>query len=84
MPVAQGQRVKGLALALPRGAMAYPSAADSFCNIGLAPLSPAAVCPGQILAVPGLVAFPRKIAAENRQKMKLQAVVGIDGSWRHR
>jgi hypothetical protein len=33
------------------------------------------------LIVPGIVAFANKIAPENREKMKLQAVVGINGSW---
>jgi hypothetical protein len=35
------------------------------------------------LVVPGIVTFARKIAVENREKMKQSAVVGINGSWNH-
>jgi hypothetical protein len=46
--------------------------------------SPAVVQALQILIVPGMIAFARKIAAENREEMRQPAVVGIDGSWNHR
>jgi hypothetical protein len=36
------------------------------------------------LIVSGIVSFTRKIVAENREKMKSQAMIGIDGSWNHR
>jgi hypothetical protein len=36
------------------------------------------------LIVPGIVAFARQIAAENRENGKPQAVIGIDGRWKHR
>jgi hypothetical protein len=36
------------------------------------------------LIVPIIIAFARKIAGENHDKMRPQAVVGIDGSWNHR
>jgi hypothetical protein len=36
------------------------------------------------LIVRGIVAFARKIVAENREKMNSQAVIGIDGSWNDR
>jgi hypothetical protein len=40
--------------------------------------------PLKLLIIPGILAFARKIATENREKMKPQAVIGIDGSWEHR
>jgi hypothetical protein len=36
------------------------------------------------LTIPGIIGLARKIAAENREKIKPQAVVGINGSWNHR
>jgi hypothetical protein len=72
------------ALALLRGATTDLSAAYLLLNIGLIPFSPAAVYKAEILIIPGIVAFTRKIAAENREKMKPQAVVGIEPSWNHR
>jgi hypothetical protein len=36
------------------------------------------------LFVPGIAAFVRKIAAENRKEMKPTVVVGIDGGRNHR
>jgi hypothetical protein len=74
----------GFALALRLGATTYSSAVCLLLNIGRIVFSPALVCTSQILTVPGIVAFARKIAAENRENVKLQAVVGIDGSWNHR
>jgi hypothetical protein len=38
----------------------------------------------QLLIIPGIIASARKIAADNCEKMKPQAVVGIYGSWNHR
>jgi hypothetical protein len=35
------------------------------------------------LIIPGIVAFARRNAAENREKMNPQAVVAIDGGWNH-
>jgi hypothetical protein len=74
----------GLALALPLGATAYFSAVCLLLNIGPIPFSPAAVYKAQLLIIPGIIAFARKIAAENREKMKPQAVVGINCSWNDR
>jgi hypothetical protein len=45
--------------------------------------STAAIYTAQILIVPGIVAFARKIAAEYSQNTKPQSVVGINGSWDH-
>jgi hypothetical protein len=53
-------------------------------NIERIPFSPTVVYPVQPLIVPGIVAFTRKTAAENREKMKPQAGLRIDGSWTHR
>jgi hypothetical protein len=47
------------------------------------PLLPPAVCTAEILIIPGIVAFARKIAAINRVKMKQSAVLGIGGRWNH-
>jgi hypothetical protein len=66
------------------GATTYLSAAYLLLDIGLIPFSPAAVYRAQLLIIPGIITFARKIAAENREKMKPQAVFGIDGSWNHR
>jgi hypothetical protein len=77
-------RGEGFCLALLPGATTYSSAAYLLSNIGLILLSPAVVYTAQILIVPGIVAFARKIASENREKMKQPAVVGIDGRWNHR
>jgi hypothetical protein len=74
----------GFGLILLLGATAYLSATYLLLDIGLIPFSPAAVCKAQLLIIPGIIAFARKIAAENREKMKPQTVVGIDGSWNHR
>jgi hypothetical protein len=74
----------GFALALLLGAKTYSSAAYLLLNIGLIPFSLAAVYKAQLLVIPGIIAFTKKIAAENREKMKPQAAVGIDGSWNHR
>jgi hypothetical protein len=60
------------------------SAAHFLSNIGLIPRSPTAVYKAQIWIVPGIISFTRRIVAENREKMKSQAMVGIDGSWNHR
>jgi hypothetical protein len=59
-------------------------AAHLLLNIGVIPFSRAAVYKAQLLIIPGIIAFARKIAAENREKMKPQAVVGIDGLWNRR
>jgi hypothetical protein len=72
---------EGFCLALLLGATTYLSAAHLLSNIGLIPLSRAAVYTAQILIIPRIVAFARKIASENREKMKQPAVVGINGSW---
>jgi hypothetical protein len=74
----------GFALALLLGATTYLSAVCLLFNIGLIPFSPAAVYKAKLLIIPGIIAFARKIAAENREKMKPQAIVGIDGSCNHR
>jgi hypothetical protein len=74
----------GFALALLLGATTYLSAAYLLLDIGLIPFSPAAVYRAQLLIIPGTIAFARKIAAENREKMMPQAVLGIDGSWNRR
>jgi hypothetical protein len=74
----------GFVLALLLGATTYLSAVCLLLNIGLIPFSPAAVYKAQLLIIPGIIAFARKIAAENREKMNPQAVAGIDGSWNHR
>jgi hypothetical protein len=58
--------------------MAYASAAYLLFNVELIPFSPAAIYTAQILIVPGIVAFARKIAAEKREKMKQRAVAGIN------
>jgi hypothetical protein len=71
------------ALALLLGATPYLSAAYLLSNIGLIPFSPAGVYKAQPLIIPGIIAFARKIAAENREKMQPQVVVRIDGSWNH-
>jgi hypothetical protein len=36
------------------------------------------------LIVPKIAPFDRRIAVENREKAKPQAVIGIDGGWNHR
>jgi hypothetical protein len=74
----------GFALAPLLGAMTYSSADYFLLNIGLIPFSPVALYAYQLLIVPGIVSFARKIAAENHEKMKTQAVIRIDGSWTHR
>jgi hypothetical protein len=74
----------GFALALLLGATIYLFDAYLVLNIGLIPFSPAAVYTAQLLIIPGIIAFTRKTAAENREKMKPQAVVRIDGGWNHR
>jgi hypothetical protein len=73
----------GLNSALLLGAMTYLSAACLLLNIGLIPFSPAAVYKTQLLIIPGIIAFARKIMAENREKMKPHAVVVSDGSCNH-
>jgi hypothetical protein len=73
----------GFALALLLGRTTHSFAAYVLLNIKLIPFSPAAVCQAQLLIIPGIIPFARKIAAENREKMKPQAVIGIDGSWKH-
>jgi hypothetical protein len=66
----------GFALALPLEATTYSSAASLGLNIGLIPFSPVAVYKAQILIIPGIIAFTRKIAAEKREKMKPQLSLG--------
>jgi hypothetical protein len=55
-------------------------AACFLLNVGPIPFSPARIYIFQNLIVPGSVAFDRKIAPENCEKMNRQAVAGIDGS----
>jgi hypothetical protein len=74
----------GFASALLLEATTYSSVAYFLLNIGLIPFWPAAAYKAQLLIIPGIIAFARKIATENCEKMKPQAVVGIDGSWNHR
>jgi hypothetical protein len=74
----------GFALILLLGATTYLSAAYLLLNIELMPFSPAAVYKVQLLIIRGIIAFARKITAENGKKVKPQTVVGIDGSWNHR
>jgi hypothetical protein len=76
--------VKGLAFALLLGATTYSSAGNLLLNTEVIPFSAVAVYAAQILIVLGIVAFARKIPMENSEKMKPQAVVGIDGSGSHR
>jgi hypothetical protein len=71
-------------LALLVGATTYSSAVWPFLNLELIPFFPAAVYPSQILIVTGIFALARKIAAENRGKMKHPAAVGINDSCNHR
>jgi hypothetical protein len=71
-------------LALLLGAATYSSAAYLLLNFGSIPFSSAVVYIYQILIVPRIVALARKIAAENREKMKRRAVVGINASSNHR
>jgi ABC-type methionine transport system permease subunit len=62
--------VMSFALALLLGASIHLSAAYLVLNIGLIPFSPAAVYKAQLLIIPGITAFARKITAENREKVK--------------
>jgi hypothetical protein len=71
-------------LALLLGATVCSSVAYLFLNVERIPFSPTVVYRIQPLIVPGIVALTRKIAAENREKMKPQALFRIDGSWNHR
>jgi uncharacterized protein YcgI (DUF1989 family) len=64
--------------------MTHSSAAYLLLNIGSIRFSPPVTCPAQIVIVPGTVAFARKIASENREKMKQQAAVDPNDSWNHR
>jgi hypothetical protein len=57
-------------LALLLGARLYSSAAYLLLNIALTPFSPTTVCAAQILIALEIVAFARKIVAENYEKMK--------------
>jgi hypothetical protein len=75
---------KGFTFALLLGATTYSSAACLLLNIGLILFSRTVVYHAQILIVLGIAALARKIAAQNSQKMKRLAVVGINGSWNHR
>jgi hypothetical protein len=61
----------------------HSSAAYLLPNFRLIPFSPAALNAVQILIVSGILAFAKKIAAENHEKMKQSTVVGIYGSWNH-
>jgi hypothetical protein len=49
--------------------------------MGLILFSRAGVYGTQIVIVLGIVAFARKIAAENHKELKRSAVIEIDGSW---
>jgi hypothetical protein len=53
-------------------------------NLGRIPFSRAVVYGTQIMIVPGIVAFARKIAAENHEELKQSAVIKSDGSWNNR
>jgi hypothetical protein len=72
------------ALALLLGATIYLSAAYLLLNIRFIPFSLATTYKAYVLIIPRIIAFARKTAAENREKMKPQAVVGINDSCNHR
>jgi hypothetical protein len=65
---ARGLGAMGFASALLLRATTYSSAAYFVLNIGLIPFSPAAVYKAQLLIIPGIIAFTRKIAAENARR----------------
>jgi hypothetical protein len=61
--------------------MEYSSTVCLLLNIGLIPFSPAVVDISEFVIVLGIIAFARKMAAENHEKTKRLAVVGISGDW---
>jgi hypothetical protein len=66
----RGLGVKSFALALIFGARTYSTGACLRLNLGLILFSLVVVYTAQIIIVPGIAAFARKIAAENREKTK--------------
>jgi predicted membrane protein len=68
------------ALTLPPSATTDLSAAFLLFNLRMISFSLAAIYAARILMIPGIVAFAKKIAAENRKKLKQSAVIGTNGS----
>jgi hypothetical protein len=75
--------VKGFVLTLLLSVTARSSAACLLVNPRLIPFSPAAVYAAQILVITGIIAFPRKISAENREKIKQSGIIEMGRSWNH-
>jgi hypothetical protein len=65
-----GLGVKGFAMVLLFGVTMHSSSAHLLLSIGLIPFSAIALYVAEILMGTGIVPFPRKIAADNREKRK--------------
>jgi hypothetical protein len=62
----------------------YAAIANFLMGIDVIPFSASAVDAAQVVLVPGIVAFAKRICARDRAAMKENAIVGIDSSWNHR
>jgi hypothetical protein len=87
MPVADpnptGSSVLGWAFSILVAGITYTAIAKFLLGIGVIPFSASAVYAAQVILVPGIVAFVKKICARNSAAMKENVTVGIDGSWNH-
>jgi hypothetical protein len=55
-----------------------------FLGIDVIPFSGTTVFSVQLLLIPDVIAFARKVCSLSRDAMKTKTTVGIDGSWNHR
>jgi hypothetical protein len=61
--------------------MGYCSTVCLLLNIGLIPFASAVIDISEIMIVPEIIVFAMKMAAENPEKIKQLAVVGINVGW---
>jgi hypothetical protein len=69
---------------MPIAGIKYTAIATFLLRIGVIPFSAIAVYSAQPLLITGIIAFAKKVCARNREPMKTNATLGIDGGWNHR